>query len=63
MVYTKKTPALLIIGLLLLAFWFAVNGGYMDGVIKYLNTTRAKNEMIQFSLYFGVAGVVVGLWN
>ena len=63
MVYTKKSPALLIIGLVLLAFWFAVNGGYMDGVIKYLGTTRAKNEMIQFSLFFGAASVLIGLWN
>ncbi len=63
MVYTKKSPALLIIGLVLLAFWFAVNGGYMDGVIKYLGTTRAKPEMINFSLFFGVVSVLIGLWN
>ena len=62
MVYTRKSPAVLIIGLILLAYWFAVSGGYMDGVLKYLNTARAKPEMIQFSLIFGLISVVVGLW-
>jgi len=63
MVYTRKSPALLIIGLVLLAYWFAVNGGYMDGVLKYLNTTRIKPEMIQLSLIFGLIGTGVGLWH
>ncbi|MCC7017149.1 MAG: putative sulfate exporter family transporter [Rhodospirillales bacterium] len=62
MVYTRKSPALLIIGLVLLAYWFAVSGGYLDGVLKYLNTARVKPEMIQFSLIFGLISVVVGLW-
>lgn len=63
MVYTKKSPALLIIGLVLLAFWFAVNGGYVEGLLKYLGTARAKPEMIQLSLFFGVVSVVIGLWS
>lgn len=63
MVYTKKSPALLIIGVVLLAYWFLVSNGIMDGTLKFLNTTRAKPEMIQLSLIFGVIGVVVGLWH
>jgi uncharacterized integral membrane protein (TIGR00698 family) len=63
MVYTRKSPALLIIGLVLLAYWFAVSGGYLDGVLKYLNTARTKPEMIQLSLVFGLISTGVGLWH
>jgi uncharacterized integral membrane protein (TIGR00698 family) len=62
MVYTRKNPAVLIIGLILLAYWFAVNGGYLDGVLTYLGTTRSKPEMIQLSLIFGLISVAAGLW-
>jgi uncharacterized membrane protein YadS len=63
MVYTRKSPALLIIGIIMLAYWFAVNSGMLDGVLKFLKTTGAKPEMIQLSLIFGVVGVVIGLWQ
>jgi uncharacterized integral membrane protein (TIGR00698 family) len=63
MVYTRKHPALLIIGIILLAHGFLIAGGYMSGVIKYLNLTRAVGEMTTLSYIFGAIAVIVGLWQ
>ncbi len=63
MVYTKKHPALLIIGLILLAYGWLVAGGYADGVLDYLGTKRTAAEMTKLSYIFGVVGVAVGAWH
>jgi hypothetical protein len=63
MVYTRKNPALLIIGIVLLAHGFLIAGGYMGGVVKYLSLTRVVGEMTNLSYIFGTIAVVVGLWQ
>lgn len=63
MVYTRKHPALLIMGIILLAHGFLIAGGYMSGVVKYLSLTRMVGEMITLSYIFGVIAVIVGLWH
>lgn len=63
MVYTRKHPALLIMGIVLLAHGFLIAGGHMGGVIKYLNLTRVVGEMTALSYTFGAIATVVGLWQ
>ena len=36
MVYTKKTPALFIIGLVMLAIWYSADSGMLAGYIEHL---------------------------
>ncbi|MBM3569224.1 MAG: putative sulfate exporter family transporter [Alphaproteobacteria bacterium] len=63
MVYTRKSPALTIIGLILLAHSYLVKNGQLEAVVKYLSLTRAVGEMTQLSLIFGGIALVVGLWH
>ncbi len=61
MVYTKKHPALLIMGLVMLAVGYLIGGGYADGFVKYLGIARTVPEIKAFTLYFGVGSVVGAL--
>jgi uncharacterized integral membrane protein (TIGR00698 family) len=63
MVYTRKSPALLITGVILLAHGFLIAGGYMGGVQKYFGIARAAGEMTTLSYIFGAIAVIVGLWH
>lgn len=63
MVYTKKHPALLIMGLVMLAVGYLIGGGYADGFVKYLGIARTVPEIKTFTLYFGIGSVVVGAWH
>ena len=63
MVYTKRHPAILIIGIALLALGYCTEAGLLDGVLKYLGTARAKGEMISLPYAFGAIAVVIGLWQ
>jgi uncharacterized membrane protein YadS len=65
MVYTKKTPALFIIGLIMLAIWYLAYSGMMAGYIEHLGGKKYKylGEMLSLPLYFGVVAAVIGLWQ
>lgn len=63
MVYTRKSPALFIIGIILLIHGFLLAGGYLAVMVKYLGLARATGEMITLSYVFGAIGVVIGLWH
>lgn len=63
MVYTRKHPALLIMGIILVVHGFLVAGGYMGGLIKYLKLGGVTGEMANFSYIFGAIAVVFGLWH
>jgi uncharacterized membrane protein YadS len=63
MVYTKKNPALLIIGIVLLAVAYAVQNGQAAGVLEYLGNARQAGSMVWLSYVFGAIGVVFGLWH
>jgi uncharacterized membrane protein YadS len=63
MVYTQKTPATLILGILFAGYGWAVKQGMLDGMLSYLHQTKNVDEMIAISLSAGVIGIVVGLWQ
>jgi uncharacterized membrane protein YadS len=63
MVYTKKTPWVLIIGIIMVGFAWLVSQGHLAGVLKELHTSKLAGEMVTMGYIFGAIGVVVGLWQ
>lgn len=63
MVYTKKHPALLIIGVLLLLLGGLTNAGVLDGIVTYLKVGSKTGEISSYSYVFGCVSVVVGAWH
>jgi len=63
MVYTHKNPALLIMGLIMLAIGASVSLGWQAGVIQYLDLSKLTWEMTSLTYIFGGIAVVVGLWH
>ncbi|HEB97345.1 MAG TPA: putative sulfate exporter family transporter [Sedimenticola thiotaurini] len=65
MVYTKKSPALLIVGLIMLAIWFLASNGMMDPYIQHLGGSKYKytSELTSIPLYFGILAAAFGLWQ
>jgi uncharacterized membrane protein YadS len=66
MVYTKKNPALLIIGLTMLAIWYFAESGLLAPVIEHLaagTQYRYTSELITIPLYFGVVATAFGIWQ
>lgn len=65
MVYTKKHPALLIIGVIMLAIWYLADSGLMAPYIEHLGGKKYKylSEMTSLPLYFGVIAAVIGAWQ
>jgi uncharacterized membrane protein YadS len=63
MVYTKKHPALLIMGIIMLALGALVDFGLMDGVISYLDIKKHLGEITTLPYIFGGIATVVGLWH
>jgi len=62
MVYTRKSPALLIMGIIMLAIYGAYTSGMMEGFIGMLGGKHYKHgaELSSLPLYFGVIAVVFG---
>ncbi|MCK5716326.1 MAG: putative sulfate exporter family transporter [Thiomargarita sp.] len=63
MVYTKKHPALLIMGILMVSLGALVQFEMMNGVINYLHLQKYLGEMSTLSYVFGILAIIVGLWN
>lgn len=65
MVYTKKSPALFIIGLIMLAIWYCADSGILTSYIDHLGGKKYKYlaELTTIPLYFGVLSVVIGAWQ
>lgn len=69
MIYTKKTPWTLILGIIMVAFGYMVQAGVLDPMVKYLNLSKfvgkpgAPGEMIMLPFVFGIIAIVVGLWQ
>ncbi|MEA3276115.1 MAG: hypothetical protein U9Q81_12650, partial [Pseudomonadota bacterium] len=63
MVYTHKHPALLIMGLVMLAIGASVSLGLQDGLIGYLHLKKMVWEMESLPYIFGAIAVMVGLWH
>ncbi|MDH5179348.1 MAG: putative sulfate exporter family transporter [Gammaproteobacteria bacterium] len=62
MVYSKKSPALFIIGVVMLAIWFLADAGLLAGYIEHLGGKKYKygKELASLPLYFGILSVFVG---
>jgi len=66
MVYTKKSPALLIIGIIMLAMWWMASGGMLDGYMEHLAAGKKYkygSEIGSLSLWFGSVAAVIGAWQ
>lgn len=66
MVYTKNNPALFIIGVVMLAIWYAAGNGMLDGYMEHLAAGKKYKygaELMSIPLYFGVVSVVIGAWQ
>ena len=63
MVYTRRNPAVLIMGLLLLGLGYAASSGLLDPTLKWLAADKLKGEMAYLPYLFGALAVVIGLWQ
>lgn len=66
MVYTKKSPALFIIGVIMLAIWYAAGNGMLDGYMEHLAAGKKYKygaELMSIPMYFGILSVVIGAWQ
>ncbi|MEW5965255.1 MAG: putative sulfate exporter family transporter [Pseudomonadota bacterium] len=63
MVYSKRQPAVLIVGLLLLALGWAASTGLLDGVLTSIGADKMKGEMSYLPYVFGIIGVLIGAWQ
>ena len=65
MVYTRKSPALFIIGLIMLVIWGLQETGMLSGYLAHLGGTKYKyaGEIAAVPLYFGIFSVVAGVWQ
>jgi uncharacterized membrane protein YadS len=66
MVYTNKNPALLIIGIIMLAIWYTADSGMLAGYIEHLAAGKKYkygSELTSIPLYFGIIAAVMGLWQ
>ena len=63
MVYTKKHPALLIMGIILIAIAFMADSGAMSGLIGFLKNKKYVGEMVGMGYAFGAVGFIIGAWH
>jgi uncharacterized membrane protein YadS len=64
MVYTQKTPATLIMGIIMFAYGYAVKTGWITGALSVVDPKgKHAEEMIAIATVAGVVGIVVGLWQ
>jgi uncharacterized membrane protein YadS len=65
MVYTKKSPALLIIGIIMLAIWWMADAGMLAGYIEHLGGKKYKylGELTSMPMYFGAVAALIGAWQ
>lgn len=63
MVYSQKTPATLILGVIFAAYGWAIKSNMLEGMISALKTGKHVDEMVAISLTAGVVGILVGLWQ
>jgi hypothetical protein len=63
MVYTKKHPALLIMGIIFAAMAFLADSGAMGGMIDYLSAKKYVGEIVGMGYAFGAIGILVGFWH
>ena len=65
MVYTKKSPALFIIGMIMLSIWYFTNADHLTVYIHHLGGEKYKyyDELTSLPLYFGIFSMIIGVWQ
>ena len=66
MIYTQRNPALLIIGLSMLAIWAGVDTSLLNPVLEHLSPGKPYkylDEVNSLPLYFGMIAVIAGCWH
>jgi uncharacterized membrane protein YadS len=63
MVYSKRTPWPLVMGLVMIGYAWLVQSGTLKPLLDFLNTGRLAGEMVTLGYVFGGIGVVSGLWH
>lgn len=64
MIYTQRTPATLIMGIIMFAYGYAVKTGWIAGALAVVDKKgKHTDEMIAIATAAGVVGIVVGLWQ
>jgi len=63
MVYTKKHPALLIMGVVFIAIAYLADSGAMGDLIGFLKNKKYVGEMVGMGYAFGAIGLVIGAWH
>lgn len=66
MVYTQKSPALFVMGIIMLAIWWLADSGTLAPYIEHLaNGKKYKylGELTTIPLYFGIVSAVIGAWQ
>ena len=66
MIYTKKSSALFIIGIIMLVIWWLADSGTMAPYIEHLaNGKKYKylDELTTLPLYFGIVAAAIGAWQ
>ncbi len=63
MVYTKKHPALLIMGIIFVVIAYMADSGAMGDLIGYLKNKKYIGEMVGLGYAFGAVGVIIGAWH
>jgi len=63
MVYTKKHPALLIMGVIFVALAYLTDAGMMDGVKSAIGNKKYVGEIVGMGYAFGVMGLIIGAWH
>jgi uncharacterized membrane protein YadS len=63
MVYSKKTPWTLILGIIMVGYAYLVSAGALEPLLKYLHTSKLAGEMVTMGYVCGTIAIVVGLWQ
>ncbi len=63
MVYTKKHPALLIMGAIFVAIAYLTGSDSLNGLIQFLSAKKYVGEMVGIGYAFGSIGIIIGVWH
>ena len=63
MVYTKKHPALLVMGIIFVAIAYIAQSSILGGLIDYLKISKYSGEMVAMGYAFGALGIIIGTWH
>ena len=65
MVYTNKSSALFVIGIIMLAIWYLASSELLSAYLQHLSGSKYKyhGELLSLPLYFGIFSVITGLWQ